>query len=82
MSNRSTVPPAIREGDTVAYTEAFIDRNSRYPNDLKAAQGRVKALHNLESGIILADVDWNKPGLPKRVNLKNLTKAVPVLLAE
>jgi hypothetical protein len=34
----------------------------------------VKLLHHLDEGIILADIEWNKPGLPKRVNVKNLTK--------
>jgi hypothetical protein len=37
-----------------------------------SAQGKVKALHRLDSGIILADIAWNKPGLPMRVNVKNL----------
>lgn len=65
-------PPGIQVGDTVAYSQAYLDRNSRYPNGLAAAEGTVKALHRLESGTVLADIDWNKPGLPKRVNVKNL----------
>jgi hypothetical protein len=65
-------PPGIQVGDTVAYTQAFLDRNSRYPNGLAAAQGTVKALHPLDNGSVLADIDWNNPGLPKRVNVKNL----------
>ena len=65
---------SIEVGDTVAYNQSFLDRNSRYPNDLPSAQGKVKALHKLEKGIIMADIDWNKPGLPKRVNLKNLSR--------
>jgi hypothetical protein len=79
-SNRSTVSPAIQVGDTVAYTDTFIDRHSRYPNDLQSAQGVVKALHTLDSGMILADIDWNRPGHSKRINLKNLTKVEPVSL--
>jgi hypothetical protein len=74
MSNRHTIAPAIQVGDTVAFTDGYIDRHSQYPNDLKSAQGQVKTLHRLKSGIILADIDWNKPGFPKRVSLKNLTK--------
>jgi hypothetical protein len=65
-------PPGIQVGGTVAYTQAFLDRNSRYPNGLAAAQGRVKALHRLDNGSVLADIDWNNPGLPKRVSVKNL----------
>ena len=65
-------PPGIQVGDAVAYTQAFLDRNSRYPNGFAAAEGTVKALHRLDNGTVLADIDWNKPGLPKRVNIKNL----------
>jgi hypothetical protein len=65
-------PPGIQVGDTVAYSQAFLDRNSRYPNGLAAAQGRVKALHRPDNGTLLADIDWNNLGLPKRVNVKNL----------
>jgi hypothetical protein len=79
-SIRSRISPAIGVGDTVAYTDTFIDRHSRYPNDLQSAQGLVRALHTLESGIILADIDWNRPGLSKRINLKNLTKVVSASL--
>jgi hypothetical protein len=71
-SQTSEQPPGIQVGDTVAYTQAFLDRNSRYPNGLAAAQGTVKALHRLDNGSVLADIDWNKPGLPKRVGVKNL----------
>ena len=67
-------PPGIQAGDTVAYTQAFLDRNSRYPNGLAAAQGTVKALYRLDNGTVLADIDWNNPGLPKRVNIKNLCR--------
>jgi hypothetical protein len=65
-------PHGIQVGDTVAYTHKFLDRNSRYPNDLPSANGTVKALHRLDNGIVLADIDWNRSGLPKRVNVKNL----------
>jgi hypothetical protein len=41
---------------------------------MPSAQGKVKVLHRLDTGVILADIAWNKPGLPKRVNVKNLTK--------
>jgi len=77
MSSRATAfIPAIQVGDTVTYSRTFIDRHSRYPNDMQSAQGKVRALHKLQSGIGLADIDWNKPGLPKRVNTKNLTNMI------
>lgn len=68
------MPNPIAIGDTVAYSDSFLDRNSRYPNNMLAARGQVTALHYLDKGIILADVQWDKPGLPKRVNAKNLTR--------
>jgi hypothetical protein len=82
MSNRSKVSPAVQVGDTVAYTDSFIDRHSRYHNEMQSAQGKVKALHQLQSGSVLADINWNKPGLPKRVNIKNLTKAITASLEQ
>jgi hypothetical protein len=74
MPNQARVSPAILIGDSVTYSHTFIDRHSRYPNDMQSAQGKVRALHKLESGIVMADIDWNKPGLPKRANIKNLTR--------
>jgi hypothetical protein len=65
----------IQVDDTVAYSDAFLNRQNRYPSDMPSAQGKVKILHRLDNGIILADIEWNKPGLPKRVNVKNLTKS-------
>jgi len=35
----------------------------------------VKILRRLDSGVILADIEWDVHGLPKRVNIKNLTNA-------
>jgi hypothetical protein len=65
----------INVGDTVAYSERFLDRHSHYFSAMPSAQGTVNALHCLDGGIILADIEWNKPGLPKRVNVNNLTRA-------
>lgn len=73
-THNSEMSPRIKVGDTVAYTEAFLDRQNHHPSDMPAAQGQVKALHFLDKGVILADIEWNKAGLPKRVNIKNLTR--------
>ena len=67
------MPHGIKIGDSVAYTNSFLDRQSRYYTDMLSAQGKVMALHQLESGMILADIEWDKSGLPKRVNIKYLT---------
>jgi len=74
MADQSEMSSRIAVGDSVAYTESFLDRHSRYPSDMPSAQGKVKALHRLDSGIILADIAWNKSGLPMRVNVKNLCR--------
>jgi hypothetical protein len=73
VTQNSETSPQIRVGDTIAYTETFLDRQNHQTSDMPAAQGKVKALHYLDNGAILADIEWNKAGLPKRVNIKNLT---------
>lgn len=82
MADQSELSPRIAVGDSVAYTDSLLDRHSRYPSDMPSAQGKVKALHRLDSGIILADIEWDKPGLPKRVNVKNLTTKTATALGE
>ena len=67
------MPNGIKIGDTIAYTNSFLDRQNVGVVSAVSAKGQVKALHRLDSGIILADVEWDNPGLPKRVNVKNLT---------
>jgi hypothetical protein len=74
VADQSETSPRIQVGDTVAYSQGFLDRQNRYPTNMPTAQGKVKALHHIESGMILADIEWNKRDLPKRVNIKNLTK--------
>jgi hypothetical protein len=61
----------IQVGDTVAFSQGFIDRHGRHTAGVATAHGRVKALHPVKA-VILADVEWTSPGLPKRVNVKNL----------
>jgi hypothetical protein len=76
------MPHRIKIGDTIAYTNTFLDRHSRFQTDMLSAQGKVSALHYLKTGVILADIDWNKPGLPRRVNVKNLTRTKAPALGE
>jgi len=72
----------IEVGDTVAYSSTFVDRQHLCPSDLPSARGKVKVLRRLDTGVILADIEWNKPGLPKRVNVKNLTKTQAAALGQ
>lgn len=64
----------ITIGDPVAYTDTYLDRHSRFHPDMRSARGKVTALHRLDAGEILADIEWDKPYLPKRVNVKNLIR--------
>lgn len=82
MSDKSEMARRIQVGDTVAYTQGFLDRQHVGAESSGSAQGKVIALHRLESGIVLVEIEWNKPGLPKRVNIKNLNKKEAAALAE
>lgn len=62
----------IKLGDTVAFNRAFLDCHARFYRRIGDASGAVTALHQLKTGPILADIDWDVAGLPKRVNVKNL----------
>lgn len=64
----------INIGDQVAFTDSYLDRQSRFYADMRSATGEVRALQQLETGEILADVEWDTPYLPKRVNVKNLVR--------
>ncbi|MFZ1011111.1 MAG: hypothetical protein WAN65_30005 [Candidatus Sulfotelmatobacter sp.] len=72
----------IQVGASVAYSHNFLDRQNQTVNNMQLAQGKVIALHRLHTGIILADIEWNIPGLPKRVNVKNLVRMETAALAE
>jgi hypothetical protein len=63
----------IQLGDTVAFSQSFIDRHGRHTAGVATAHGRVKALHPVK-GLMLADIEWTMPGLSKRVNVKNLIR--------
>jgi hypothetical protein len=75
MPNQTKPSPAIQTGDTVAYNQNYLDRQSLHRNNLMYARGKVTALHRIAEGVILADVDWDTAGLSKRVYLKDLAKA-------
>jgi hypothetical protein len=72
MSEQPEMPHPFQAGDTVAYAESFLARQNKCPSEMPVARGEVIALHTLYNGSILADIEWDKPGLPKRVNVKNL----------
>ena len=63
---------AIEAGDTVAYSRTWLQSTGQLTGDTPFARGRVKALIPLGS-LVLAEIEWNTPNLPERVNVKNLS---------
>lgn len=72
----------IEVGDTVAYSDTFLDRQHLCPSHLRSACGVVKVLHRLDNGVMLADVEWNNRSLPKRVKTKSLAKTKAAAFGE
>jgi hypothetical protein len=66
--------PKLQVGDIVALSKAFIERQSWYAKSMPRPRGEVTAVLYVDK-VILADVEWDKPGIPKRINVKNLTTA-------
>jgi hypothetical protein len=72
----------INVGDTVAYSKAFLQSTGQYTGDVPHARGKVTALVPIGTETILAEIDWNTPDIPARVNVKNLTTAKGIALGE
>ncbi len=75
-------PHRIEAGDTVAYTQAFLDRHSQYPHEMASARGKVTTLRRLPNGTVIADVHWDKAALPKRVIVTNISPIQEVTLPQ
>jgi hypothetical protein len=73
MPEQARVSQAIQVDDTVVYADSFLDRHGKFHIDMLSAQGRVKALPHVHY-LTFADIKWDKPYLPKRVNVKYLNK--------
>lgn len=65
----------IQVGDTVAYSAAFLRSIGCYSGDMPQARGQVTALVPVGKDVLLAEITWDLPDLPARVNVKNLTRA-------
>ena len=64
---------AIKVGDTVGYSKQFLQSTGQYTGDVPLARGKVTALHPIGSDVTLAEIDWDRPDIPPRVNVKNLS---------
>lgn len=62
----------IRVGDDIAYAKRFLQSISCHIGGMASARGKVTALEPV-GDLILACIDWDTPGLPLRVNVKNLS---------
>jgi hypothetical protein len=62
----------IQVGDRVAYSKRFLQSISCYAGDLPHAHGKVTALVTLGPEVTLAEIDWDTPDIPRRVNVRNL----------
>ena len=62
---------APKVGDQVQYKAAFLRNIGTYTGDICFTKGEVTEIKDLGS-IKLAVIDWDKPDIPKTVNVNNL----------
>lgn len=72
----------IQVCDTVGYSKQFLQSTGQYTGDVPFARGKVTSLLPLGSETVLAEIDWDKPDLPPRVNVKNLSTVKQIQLGE
>jgi len=82
MSDWRTRSQPIQVGDIVGYSKAFLQSTGQYTGDAPFARGKVTSLHPLGTETILAEIEWDKPDLPSRVNVRNLSTARQITLGE
>jgi hypothetical protein len=64
----------MKIGDTVQYRAEWLRNVGIYMGDLPRAKGRVVKLTEYGKTTTIADVEWDLPGIPTRVNTANLHK--------
>jgi hypothetical protein len=64
----------IQIGETVAYSKQFLRSIACYTGDMPRAKGKVTALIPVGKEVTLAEIEWDLPDLPHRVNVKNLCR--------
>ena len=63
----------IDVGDTVQYSRTWLRSTSTFTGDFPRAKGKVTAIKDV-GDLQIATIDWDKPDLPERVNVMNLSK--------
>jgi hypothetical protein len=61
----------LKVGDKVAYSKAFLQSTGSYTGDIPHARGKVTGLISIGE-TTLAEIAWDRPDMPTRVNVKNL----------
>ena len=61
----------LQVGDAVAYSKQFLQSISCFTGDMPHAKGTITALVVIGE-VTLAEIAWNLPDLPERVNVQNL----------
>lgn len=82
MSDWRKRTQTIRAGDTVGYSKAFLQSTGQLTGDVPLARGSVIALHTIGQDVVLAEINWDRPGLPERVNVRNLSTTRQISLGE
>ena len=63
----------ISVGDRVAYKASFLRSTGQTTGDVPFARGVVESVKDY-GGMSIANVNWNDPEIPSKVNTKNLSK--------
>jgi hypothetical protein len=64
---------AVKVGDTVMYSRAWLRSTGQFTGDICFARGTVNELQPLGE-VTLAVIDWGGADLPEKVNVKNLSR--------
>jgi hypothetical protein len=82
MTNWRTRSQPIQVGDTVGYSKGFLQSTGQHTGDVPFARGKVTALHPVGTETILAEIEWDRPDMPTRVNTTNLSTIRQIQLGE
>lgn len=72
----------IKVGDIVGYSKAFLQSTGQLTGDAPFARGKVLDIQPLGADILLAEIEWDKPDLPNRVNVKSLSTIKQIQLGD
>ncbi len=67
----------MKVGDKVGYSVQFLKSIGMLHGDMAAARGVIESINAIGSEIQLAEINWGKHDMPKRVNVKNLALVGP-----